>query len=318
MSNEFLTMKKSLPVLGIGLGLRRELAESTFENRDKIDWLEIVPENYMDLGGMARERLETALEAFPLVTHGVNLSVGSVDDLNQDYLKSLKRLLDKIKAPWFSDHLCFTSVGGKYLHDLLPLPCSKEAVKHVVDRIKIVQSYIERPFLVENISYYMSMPGSHMAEVDFLAEILEKADCGLLLDVNNVYVNSINHNFDPYKYLDKLPLSRTVQIHVAGHTHGEEMIIDTHGNPVIEPVFELLDYVLGETTVNAVMLERDQNYPQFSDILAELDQMRSIAGRYQPPLAKPSIAAATNGFDIEDQAIFTQGKMPGRTLELAG
>ncbi len=291
MTFDFLNTKKKLPVLGIGLGLRRELAHVTFENRDKIDWLEIVPENYMDLGGMARERLEKAYPAFPLVTHGVNISIGSTDPLNLDYLKSLKRLLDTIDAPWFSDHLCFTSIGGHYLHDLLPLPCSRDALAHVVKRIKAVQQYIERPFLIENISFYMDMPGSDMSEVQFLAEVLEKADCGLLLDVNNVYVNSINHNFDPYKYMNSLPLDRTVQMHVAGHSHGEEMIIDTHGNPVIEPVFELLDYILARVPVNAVMLERDQNFPEFSEILDEVQQIRTIASNYQPELAKMKPAA---------------------------
>jgi uncharacterized protein (UPF0276 family) len=297
MAFDFLTTKKNLPVLGVGLGLRRELAHETFNNADKIDWLELVPENYMDLGGMARERLEQANSAFPLVTHGVNLSIGSTDPLSETYLKSLKKLLDTIDAPWFSDHLCFTSIGGHYLHDLLPLPASKEAIQHVVKRIKIVQDYIERPLLLENISYYMNMPGSELTEVQFLSDVLEKADCGLLLDVNNVYVNSINHNFDPYKYLNALPIERTVQMHVAGHSHGEEMIIDTHGNPVIEPVFELLDYVLARVPVNAVMLERDQNYPEFSEILDELHQIRTIAANYQPRLANlktgSNCAAAT-------------------------
>jgi len=286
MAFDFQSMKKKLPVLGVGLGLRRELAHHTFDNADKIDWLELVPENYMDLGGMARERLEKAHQAFPLVTHGVNLSIGSTDDLNEDYLKALKKLLDTIDAPWFSDHLCFSSVAGSYLHDLLPLPCSREALAHVVGRIKRVQDYIGRPLLLENISFYMNMPGSEMSEVEFLSDVLEKADCGLLLDVNNVYVNSINHNFDPYKYLNALPIERTVQMHIAGHTHGEDMIIDTHGNPVIEPVFELLDYVLARVPVNAVMLERDQNYPAFSEILAELHQIRMMASNYQPALAK--------------------------------
>ncbi|MDZ4832224.1 MAG: DUF692 domain-containing protein [Candidatus Melainabacteria bacterium] len=299
MTFDFQNMKKKLPVLGIGLGLRRELAQETFENRDKIDWLEIVPENYMDLGGMARERLEKAYPAFPLVTHGVNLSLGSTDPLNEKYLKSLKRLLDTIEAPWFSDHLCFTSVSGHYLHDLLPLPYSREALNHVVKRIKAVQDYIERPLLIENISFYMDLPGSEMTEVEFLAEVLEKADCGLLLDVNNVYVNSINHNFDPYKYMNSLPLERTVQMHVAGHSHGEEMIIDTHGNPVIEPVFELLDYILARVPVNGVMLERDQNYPEFSEILDELKQIRTIAANYQPALAKMN-AVESQSSDVAD------------------
>lgn len=264
--------------------MRRELAEETFEHADQIDWLEFVPENYMGLGGMARVRLETAGERFPLVSHGVNLSIGSSDDLNRDYLQSLKEILDATDSPWWSDHLCFTSIDRKYLHDLLPLPFTKEAVNHIVERIKRVQDYIERPFLIENISYYMDMPGCEMTDAQFLAEILEKADCGLLLDVNNVYVNSINHGFDAIEYLKSIPVERTVQMHVAGHKRIGDYIIDTHGAALIEPVSELLRYVLSQTHVHAVLLERDQNFPPFSELLAELQMLKQIAEQVQPRL----------------------------------
>ncbi len=287
MRSDFLTIKDSLPVLGVGLGYRRELAELTVENKHKIDWLEIVPENYMDLGGAARERLEHAIGSFPLVTHGINLSIGSSDELREDYLVALKKLLDLIDAPWWSDHLCFTSIDGKYLHDLLPLPFNREAVDHSVRRIKQAAGRIERPFLIENISFYMNMPGSTMSEAAFLSSVLEEADCGLLLDVNNVYVNSINHNYDPYKFIDSIPIERTVQIHIAGHSHTDEIILDSHGNAVVEPVFELLAYVLSKTKVQAIMLERDQNFPEFNELIGELDQMRQIAQSVQPELASP-------------------------------
>ena len=285
MTKGFFNLKKELPVLGIGLGLRRELFEQTLESVDRIDWLEIVPENYMDVGGSARARLEEALGEFPIITHGVNLSIGSTDPLSKDYLKSLKALLDFLDAPWFSDHLCFTSVGGAYMHDLLPLPQTREAISHIAERIKRVQDYIERPLLLENISYYMELPGCEVSEAQFLSEVLEKGDCGLLLDVNNVYVNSINLNFDPYKYLDSIPLDRTVQMHVAGHSHGDDAIIDTHGAPVIEPVFDLLTYVLKQASVNAVMLERDQNFPPFEEIIQEVEEIRNIAADTQPALS---------------------------------
>jgi uncharacterized protein (UPF0276 family) len=291
MSDGFLTAKKQMPDLGVGLGLRRELAADTMANSASIDFLELVPENYMDLGGRVRQRLDAALDKFPLVTHGVNLSIGSCDELSSDYLSSMTRLLDKINAPWWSDHLCFTSFDNAYLHDLLPLPLSTEALKHVIKRVRTAQATVGRPLLLENISYYMEMPGAQMEEVDFLAEVLEKADCGLLLDVNNVYVNSINHNFDPYHYLDRLPLERTVQIHIAGHSHGDELLIDTHGSAVIEPVFELLEYVLKRTNVKAVMLERDQNYPEFAEILSELAQIRELVMRYQPHILPACNAA---------------------------
>lgn len=284
MSSNFIQDLKALPLLGVGLGLRRELADETFANRNKIDWLEIVPENYMNLGGAIRERLDSAREKFPLVTHGVSLSIGSTDELSSEYLGGIKRFLDLIDAPWWSDHLCFSSVNGSYLHDLLPLPHSKEAVEHVAKRIKQAQTQVGRPFLLENISYYMNVPETAMTEWQFLSEVVEKADCGILLDVNNIYVNSVNHGFDPFLFIDNIPLERVVQIHLAGHGKRDEVIIDTHGNAVIEPVFELLKYVLERSSVKAVMLERDQNYPDFDEILAELARIRSIAESAQPAL----------------------------------
>ncbi|CAN5578649.1 DUF692 domain-containing protein [soil metagenome] len=285
MTDKFLAAKKQLPNLGIGLGLRRELANETFDNANKIDWLELVPENYMGLGGAARQRLEKVASRFPLVSHGVNLSLGSTDELNAEYLAALKKLLDKVDAPWFSDHLCFTSVDGVYLHDLLPLPFSKEAVKHCAKRARQVQHAVGRPFLIENISAYMFMPGGEMTEAQFLSSVLEEGDCGMLLDVNNVYVNSQNHNFDPFEFMKQIPLERTVQIHVAGHSTGPGTIIDTHGSKVIEPVYELLKFVLARADVKAVMIERDQNFPEFSELLGELARIREIATEVQPTLA---------------------------------
>jgi uncharacterized protein len=285
MSSNFSNLKKKLPTIGVGLGLRREIAQETLESSEQIDWLEFVPENYMRIGGMARERLETALQLFPLISHGVNLSIGSADELNNEYLQALKELLDSTNSPWWSDHLCFTSIDKNYMHDLLPMPFNKEAVHHVAERIKRVQDYIERPFLIENISYYMNMPGCQMSDGQFLAEIVERADCGILLDVNNVYVNSMNHRFDPIEYLKQIPLERTVQMHVAGHKRMGEYVIDTHGAELVEPVYELLKYVLSKTKVNAILLERDQNFPPFAELLAELQTIKDVARSVQPDLA---------------------------------
>jgi uncharacterized protein (UPF0276 family) len=284
MTCDFLDIKKGLPVIGVGLGLRRELAEETLDNSATIDWLEFVPENYMGLGGLAKERLAASQSLFPLVSHGVNLSIGSTDDLNAEYLKSLKDILDRSNSPWWSDHLCFTSVQGTYMHDLLPLPFTKEAVHHIAERIKRVQHYTERPFLIENISFYMNMPGAEMSDAQFMAEILEAADCGLLLDVNNVYVNSLNHNFDPLDYLNQIPLERTVQMHVAGHKRIGEYVIDTHGAALIEPVYKLFEYVLSKTKVHGVLLERDQNFPAFEELLQEIRALKQIALNVQPEL----------------------------------
>jgi len=296
MASSFLDIKKTLPALGVGLGLRRELAKSTFDCQHSIDWLELVPENYMGLGGKSRQLLEEAADRFPLVSHGINLSIGSTDDLNQDYLKSLKTLLDTIDAPWWSDHLCFTSVDGVYMQDLLPLPFSRAAVRHIAERAKRVQDFLERPFLLENISFYMSMPGCEMSEAQFLAEVLESADCGLLLDVNNIYVNSLNHGYDPVKFLDQIPLERTVQVHIAGHKRTRETVIDTHGAPVVQPVYELFEQALARVEVKAVMLERDQNFPDFGEILDELKTIGEIARRVQPALtATGSKCGSTQG-----------------------
>lgn len=284
MSSAFFNVKATLPVLGVGLGLRRELASETFENADKIDWLEFVPENYMKLGGQSRALLSKAASKFPLVSHGINLSIGSTDELSMDYLKAIKELLDEVNAPWWSDHLCFTSIDGVYMHDLLPLPFSREAVNHIADRVKRVQDFVGRPFLLENISFYMYMPGNEMKEAQFICDVLEAADCGMLLDVNNVYCNATNHGFDAREFLNNIPMERTVQMHIAGHKRGRSMIIDTHGAAVIQPVYELLEYVLQRVPVNAVMLERDQNFPDFEDILTELQIIRDIAAKAQPSL----------------------------------
>src|SRR5262249_52200487 len=220
---------------------------------------------------------EAAAASFPLVSHGVSLSVGGTDPLDMTYLKSLKELLDRFDVPWWSDHLCFSSANGRSTHDLLPLPWTKEAVDHIVLRARQVQEFVGRPFLLENISFYMEMPCAQMSEAQFFAEILEKADCGMLLDVNNVYVNSVNHGFDPVEYLKQLPLERVVQIHVAGHLVHDRHIIDTHGASIVEPAYQLLAEVLKRVKVNAILLERDQNVPEFDELLAELATIRKIA-----------------------------------------
>lgn len=278
MSIGFVDLKKQLPLLGVGLGLRRSIAQDIQTHADSIDWVEFVPENFMGVGGRAQQLLEAAAHRFPLISHGVNLSLGGTDELNKDYLATLKHILDRLNCSWWSDHLCFTGAGGTYLHDLLPLPFTRQVVSHVAERIKRAQEHVQRPLLIENISYYMTYTDSEMTEAQFLAEVLESADCGLLLDVNNLYVNSVNMNFDPYEFLDDIPLDRVTQIHIAGHRVGEKVIIDTHGAPIVEPVYDLLRYVWARTDTKAVLLERDQNFPDFAEIIAELDKIRSIIG----------------------------------------
>ncbi len=256
----------------------------------------------MKAGGAGRELLERAAGVYPIIPHGVNLSIGSTDGINESYKKNLKELVDKLNPPWWSDHLCFTSHGGVYMNELLPLPFTKETAKYVAERGRMMQDFMERPFLFENITFYMRMPGSTMTEAQFLSEVLELSDCGLLLDINNVHVNALNHGFDPFEFLRQIPLERTVQLHMAGHIHAPELnaYVDTHGAPIVEPVFELLKYVAEKTEVKAILLERDQNFPDnFNDILLELDEIRNIAGIHmQPPLQMSANSYANAPYSI--------------------
>ncbi len=254
----------------------RDLADKIIQNKAQIDWLEFNPENFLGKGGLAREHLQMISTNFRMVSHGVNLSIGGAEEINLDYLKSLKLLLDELNVPWWSDHLCFTTVKNKYVHNFLPLSPSREAVKHLVSRIKRVQDYIERPFLIENIAYYMKMPRAELSEAQFLAEVLEQADCGLLLDVNNLYVNACNLNYETDEFLKNIPLERTVEIHVAGHERLANFILDSHGAAVVEPVYHLLSQVLQTVPVKAVLLERETNLPEFFELLEELEKIRSI------------------------------------------
>jgi uncharacterized protein (UPF0276 family) len=267
---------KGLPVLGVGLGLRHPLLSETLKATDLIDWLEITPENYMGKGGRSRHYLEQAQDVYPLIPHGVSLSIGSVDPWDEDYLKHFKTLLKRIEPAWFSDHLCFSGVQGRYFNDLLPLPRTREAVDHVVKRIQFVQNRFERPFLIENISFYVDYPHNELTEAQFVSEILEQADCGLLLDVNNVFVNGHNRKENPMDFLQNIPLERVVQLHVAGHTHYPEGIVDTHGNPICTEVWDLLRWTLENSNPCGVLLERDLNLPEFEALAEELAQIHQI------------------------------------------
>jgi uncharacterized protein (UPF0276 family) len=281
-------LKEQAP-LGVGLGLRGEIFEETLAASKQIDWLEITPENYMGRGGLAQERLTRAQSAYPLVSHGVTLSLGSVDPFDEAYLKQLELLFQQINPPWFSDHLCFSGVDGTYSNDLLPLPRTAEAVNHVVKRIRYIQDRFARPVLIENISYYLDYPGQEMSEAQFLSEILEQSDCGLLLDVNNVYVNAQNHHGDATEFLSALPLERVVQLHVAGHNHYPEGIIDTHGAAVCPEVWALLTWVLQRCKPLGVLLERDLDIPPFAELLDELQQIRAIWDATQRPAHMPEL-----------------------------
>ncbi len=273
-----------LPGLGFGLGLRVEHYDAILSGDPPIDWLEIVSENYMIPGGRPLNYLARFRERYPLVMHGVSMSIGSTDPIDREYLAQLKKLADFVKPAWISDHLCWTGVGSQNLHDLMPLPHTVEAIEHVVGRVRHIQDFLERRIVLENVSSYVDYRQSQMSEWEFLAEIARRADCLILLDVNNVFVSGFNHGFDPHAYLDGLPADRVQQIHLAGHSNQGDLIIDTHDDAVIDPVWSLYDYAIRRFGPVSTMIERDDHIPPLADLLAELEQARAIA--------RPILAAA--------------------------
>jgi hypothetical protein len=267
------------PNLGFGLGLRPAHYEEILNDSPPIDWLEIITENYLVPGGKPHHFLNRIRERFPLVMHGVSLSIGSTDPLNLDYLRALKELADRIEPKWISDHLCWTGTNGVNVHDLLPLPYTEAALDHVVARIEQVQTFLNRQILIENVSSYVSYRESEMSEWEFVSAVAKRADCLILLDVNNIYVSGFNHGFDPIVYLDGVPPSRVRQIHIAGHRDHGDYIVDTHDEPVIDPVWRLYGQALERLGPVSTMIERDDKIPPLAELLSELNQARDIAAR---------------------------------------
>jgi len=266
--------------LRAGLGLRRHFIFDILKNPPKeIDFFEIHPENYMKRGGHPREAFEKIAEKYPIHTHGLSLSIGSLDKLNWEYLKDLKKFLHQYKIPWHSDHLCFTSKNAHAFHDLLPLPLTWEAVKHVSERARIVQDFLEIPFALENVSFYLHPDRPQMTEKQFLQEILYRSGVSLMLDVNNIYVNAFNHGFDPKEYIREIAGENIVQIHIAGHLldFSENLIIDTHGENIKEDVWDLLKYLGTLVPLPPVLVERDGNFPDFSQLLKEVKMTKEIS-----------------------------------------
>jgi len=263
VSNRF-----GLPDLGVGLGLRTVHYGRIVETWPEVDWFEILSDNYMRTEGRPLDFLDRIAARYPIAMHGVSLSIGSTDPLDRAYLAELRALRDRVHARWVSDHLCWTGVGGRNTHDLLPMPYTEEALKHVVDRVRYVQDLLGAPLALENPSTYVEHAGAAMREWEFLARLAEEADCALLLDVNNVYVSAFNHGFEPSEYLAAVPWDRVVQIHVAGHTNHGTHIVDTHIGPVIDPVWELLG-VAAKNADASVLLEWDAEIPSFEETHAE-------------------------------------------------
>lgn len=274
-------MGREHSVKGIGLGYRQAIAQSTLEHAiPEIAWLEIHPENYVGRGGRFRHYLERARERFPIVTHGLSMGFGAAEPAEASYVDALRAFLRTHHVPWHSEHLCFSGVAGVMLHDLLPLPWTREAVSVAVARIREARDRLELPIAVENISYYAQAGQAEMAEVDFMLEVLERADALLLLDVNNVFVNARNHGFDARSYIDRMPKHRIVQLHVAGHFVREDaLIIDTHAEAVREEVYELLEYTLRRIGPVPVLLERDANFPRWEELMAEVRRLHAIYSR---------------------------------------
>lgn len=269
-------MHENLPFLGYGLGLRTEHYNDILETKPKVDWFEALSENYMVPGGMPLDFLDKIRADYPVVMHGVSLSIGSVTPFDESYLRDLRKLADRIQPAWISDHLCWTGVHGQNMHDLLPLPYTEETANHVAERVGIVQDYLGRRILLENVSSYASYVDSTMTEWEFISLICEKADCFLLLDVNNIYVSSYNHNFKAKTFIDGVPKNRVQQIHLAGHHNHGDYIIDTHDAPVIDPVWELYRYAITKLGQVSTMIERDDNMPPLATLVEELQIARDI------------------------------------------
>lgn len=254
--------------LGIGVGLRTEYYDTIFSEWPQIDWFEIISENYMGEGGKPLIFLEKALSRYPIVQHGVSLAIGSPDPLDYEYLKKLKALTRITKTPWLSDHLCWGRLEGAHYHDLLPLPYTKEVINYVSERAKIVQDYLEIPFALENLSSYVAYTNDEMNEWDFYSEIVEKANINMMLDVNNIYVSSRNHGFDPMDYINNVPLERIIQYHLAGHTDLGTHCIDTHNNYVCDEVWDLYGKIYTLKPAST-LLEWDDDFPPFETLLKE-------------------------------------------------
>ncbi|OCQ21304.1 hypothetical protein A7985_11810 [Pseudoalteromonas luteoviolacea] len=265
------------PYIGFGLGLRTCYFEEILATQPNVDWFEIISENYFVDGGKPWHYLDQIKEQYPIVMHGVSMSIGSTSDINFDYLGNLKKTIDRVQPMWISDHLCFSSLGDFNSHDLLPMPYTEEAIDHLAQRLNIVQDYLQRPLILENVSSYLTYQASQMSEWEFLSELHSRTQCRYLLDINNIYVSARNHEFEPETFLDAIPQQAIAQIHLAGHSDFGSHIIDTHDQPICDQVWRLFENFAKTRGPINTMIERDDNFPPFSELMAELDHARAIA-----------------------------------------
>ena len=273
-------MSTKTGMTGFGLGLRSDhYGDLLAEPRAKVDWLEILTENYLVPGGPPLANLEKIRARYPVAMHGVSLSIGSSDPLDMDYLEQVKALADRIEPAVVSDHLCWTGYAGLNMHDLLPVPHTEEAIAHIAERVQRVQDKLGRRIALENVSSYVDYSFSAVPEWEFLAAVAKRADCDILLDVNNIYVSSYNHEFDPLAYLAAVPPARVRQFHLAGHENNGTHIVDTHNAPVIDPVWSLFAEAVRLFGPVPAMIERDANIPPLAELLEEVEAMRAVAGK---------------------------------------
>jgi len=289
--------------LGLGLGLRSVHFGYILEHWPEVDWFEVISENFMDSQGRPRYVLDRIAERYPLVMHGVSLSIGSTDPLDMEYLRRLKTLAEDIEPRWVSDHICWTGVAAKNTHDLLPIPFTEKTLRHVTDRVKVVQDFLERPLVLENPSSYVEFEGSTMSEWEFVSRLAEDADCGLLLDVNNVYVSSFNHDRDPADFIRSIPHRRIVQFHLAGHSNYTTHLIDTHDNHVIDPVWELYRMAHQLTGGVSTLLEWDASIPPFPVLHEEVLKAKRFMAERLPNTSAETETTVEESGDRRESAV---------------
>ncbi len=302
-SSAYSDVIQSMANPGLGLGLRSAHFDYIIKQQPDVDWFEIISENFMDSGGRPRHILRQLAERYPLVMHGVSLSIGSTDPLNRDYLSKLKALASEVKPLWVSDHLCWTGINMLNTHDLLPVVLNEESLQHIIGRINQVQDYLERPLVIENPSTYLTFNQSTIAEYDFLRYMAEETGCGLLLDVNNVYVSGFNNDFDPVHYIKQLPHNRIVQMHIAGHQHCGDYIIDTHDRNVVDDVWALFALAWQLTGGVATLLEWDSNIPDFPTCHAELLKAKQFMNGMDEP-NRHAVTGHPNDFVVSNPVGF--------------
>ncbi len=268
--------RNHIPDLGVGVGFRKPHVAHVLREKPAVDWFEIISENYFAEGGIQRSNLEALRGAYRVVPHGVSLSIGGADPLDHDYLSRLRDLVRRIDAPWCSDHLCWTGIGGIDVHDLLPLPYTRETLEHVVERVRRVQGEVGVPFALENPSSYMEYRESTMTEYEFLAEVAEQSDAGLLLDVNNVFVSAYNHGFDARSYIDRIPADRVVQVHLAGHADRGSYLLDTHSDRVAPAVWDLYRRAIRRSGPVSTLIEWDECIPPWQTLADEAAEARVV------------------------------------------